>query len=34
MLDLLFIGIIIAFFAVAIAYSEACDRVRKGAKEE
>jgi hypothetical protein len=25
MLDLLFLGIVIAFFAVAIAYARACD---------
>ena len=32
MLDLLFLGIIIAFFLLALIYIAACDRLRKGGK--
>jgi hypothetical protein len=34
MLDLIFIVIIAGFFVIALAYIGACDRLRKGAKEE
>jgi hypothetical protein len=34
MLDLIFIGIIVVFFVLAVAYIAACDSLRKGAKEE
>jgi hypothetical protein len=34
MLDLIFIVIIAGFFVIALAYIVACDRLRKGAKEE
>ena len=30
MLDLIFIGVIIAFFLIALVYIAACDRLRKG----
>lgn len=33
MTDLIFIGAIIAFFLIAIAYVAACDSLRKGAKK-
>ena len=31
MLDVIFIGAIVAFFAVALAYLAACNALRKGA---
>ena len=34
MLDLIFIGIIVAFFVLAVAYIAGCESLRQGAKEE
>ncbi len=34
MLDLLFIGAIIGFFLLALAYLAGCENLRKGAKNE
>jgi hypothetical protein len=34
MLDLLYIGLMVVFFTIAVAYLIGCDRLRKGAKEE
>jgi hypothetical protein len=34
MLDLIFVGIIVVFFVLAVGYIAACDSLRKGAKEE
>lgn len=34
MFDLIFVGVIIAFFLIAIAYVSACNKLRKGAKSE
>lgn len=34
MVDLIYIGIIVGFFLLAIAYIAACDSLRKGAKNE
>lgn len=33
MLDLIYIGIIVAFFLIAIAYVAACDALRKGGRK-
>ncbi len=34
MLDMVFVGVIILFFLLAIAYLAGCDSLRKGAKSE
>lgn len=34
MLDLLFLGVIVAFFLLALVYIAACDGLRKGDKSE
>jgi hypothetical protein len=34
MLDLLFIGVMIGFFLLALAYVSGCEALKKGAKDE
>jgi len=34
MLDLVYVGTIVVFFIVAVAYIVGCERLKKGAKEE
>ena len=34
MLDLIYVGIIVVFFVVALAYIAGCDRLKKGAYKE
>jgi len=34
MLDLIFLVVIVAFFALALAYTAACDALRKGGPEQ
>lgn len=34
MLDLIYLGVIVAFFALALAYIAACDALRKGERDQ
>ena len=34
MLDIIFIGAMVAFFSIALAYLSGCDSLRKGANDQ